>query len=292
MKRFLSNIVVKSLILTVLPLIYPSLFFYAIGLNKSDPWKSDFVVLSLALAVLHIGATIVYAVVEQRQKETLRTLENSTQKAPKEVTISAPLLQKYSKIIKDNADKLYERIKEKKGHSDIKDWLWMQAKGDELCSELHRFVKGIAENGDSFSVSLMFKKVQDNREGYTMLSRGSDDAAHTPASYRNFVPEKEAEGSFYKEIFDKNPTRPRILMNRNEIEKKFKGVNDIVYSQFVALPIACQGKTVGILQIVAYDGSVIATQKAEIERLCNNYFSVAANMMLLTDKNENVMQIL
>lgn len=292
MRKFLSNVITKSFILTILPLIYPSLFFYALPLEKTNPDRQDIIIVSIVLFILHIISLIWYGVVEHRQNKSLIELENTKEKSPKEVIALSTLLQKYSKIIKDNSDKLYEKIKKQKGHSDVVDWQWMQAKGDEICEVLYNFVKKTAEKGNDFSVSIMFRMLKNNDAGFTMLSRSSNDAAHTPRSYRNFILETEATGTYYKHIFDTNPTRPQILMNKKEVEKHFENVGEIKYSQFIALPIACQGKTVGILQIAAYNNSIISEQKSEIERFCNNYFSIAANTMLLTDKSENIMQII
>ena len=292
MKKFFQNIFVKSIILSILPLIYPSLFFYTLSISGNASLKKDLLIFSVILGIIHIVTLFLYGCIEKKKNESIEELKNIKEKSPKEVQASSSLLQEYSKIIKDNADKLYEIIKTKKLHSDIVDWQWMQAVGDELCGELHRFVKKMAEKGKDFSVSLMFRMNVDSEDGFIMLSRASDDAAHVPFSYRRFVAEKDAVGSYYKELFDSNPTRPQILINKKEVERKFKGVGDKNYSQYIALPIACKGKIVGLLQITAYNNSALSTQKKEIERYCNNYFSIAANAMLLTDKNENITQII
>ncbi len=292
MKKFLLNIYTKSLILTILPLIYPSLFFYALSITSDTSLKENLIGSSVFLAILHIIALFYYGYTENKQSKSLNRLINIKEKSPKEVQASSSLLQKYSKIIRDNADKLYDVIKDKKGHSDIADWQWMRSNGDELCSELHRFIKTIAEKGNEFSVSMMFRMSSNNENGFTMLSRASDDAAHIPYSYRKFVSERDAEGSYYKELLDSNPTRPKILINKRDVEKKFKGIGDKNYSQYIALPISCKGKAIGLLQITAYNNSVLSTQEAEIKRFCNDYFSIAANAMLLTDKNENITQII
>lgn len=62
------------------------------------------------------------------------------------------------------------------------------------------------------------------------------------------------------------------------------------YSQYIGIPISCKGKIVGILQIVAYNETIITNSKNEMLRFCNDYFSIAANSILLTDKVENITQ--
>ena len=150
MKKFFLNVITKSVILTILPLFYPSLFFYALSLNKSIQYRNDIIVISVVMLIIHMAFIFYYGFAEHKQNKSFKELKNVQDKAPKEVLASSALLQKYCKIIKDNSDKLYEKIKEKKGHSDIVDWQWMQAKGDEICEELHRFISTIAENGNNF----------------------------------------------------------------------------------------------------------------------------------------------
>ena len=292
MEKIFSNIVSKSIILTILPLIYPSLFFFALSINENGTLKKWLIIASCILAIPHLKALIFCGKKEKKQNDDLKQLKNIVDKSPKEVRASSSLLQIYSKIIKDNADKLYENIKTKKGHSDITDWQWMYSNGDELCSKLHSFIKEMAEKGKEFSVSIMFRITTEDGKGFTMSSRASDDVAHVPISYRRFVSEEDASGSYYKELMDNNLNKPEILINKKEVEEKLKGISGKNYSQYIALPIACKGKTVGLLQIMAYNGSVLSTDRKEIKRFCNNYFSIAANTMLLADKNENIAQII
>ncbi len=292
MKHLFSNIIMKSFLLSVLPLIYPSVFFYALTLEKTNGFHTTCVWLCPLLGIAHLISLVAYGYTDKKDKELLEDFKRLKEKAPNEIRASEPLLRRYSKVIQDNADKLYDEIKENKDHTDIHDWQWMQAKGDEICSALHNFVKCVAEKGEKFSVSMMFRIAKNEQQGFTMMSRDGDEASHRPTSYRTFVEEEQAEGTYYKTIFDENPTRPQVLMNKREVEKHFKGVGSVKYSQFIAIPISCKGKTVGILQIAAYSGSTVARTKKEIMRLCDNYFSIAAHTMLMTDKTENILQLL
>lgn len=297
LKEFFYNIIVKSILLTVLPLIYSFLLPFALSISNENEHifsiENGFLFrLSIFLIIIHIIFLVIYGKKESEKNKRISDFEIANKKAPKEVSAISDLLKKYNKVIKDNSDKLYDYVYSEHGHSDVVDWQWMQSKGDEICEEVHKFLKVIAEKGDVFSVSIMFRKKQGDKQGYTMMSRDSSDAAtHSPKSYRNFVSEEEALNTFYKWIFDERPTMPQILMNKKEIKDRFAGIGDVDYSQYIGIPISCKGRVVGILQIVAYNDTVITNKKNEMKRLCNNYFSIAANSILLTDKVENVTQI-
>lgn len=295
-KKFFNNIIFKSILLTVLPVIYSLLLPLSISVNKdkspSFSVENDYLFkISIFLFIFHIIAVSIYGKIENDKNKQIEKYETSNKKAPKEVAALSDLLKKYNKVIKDNADKLYDYVSGHHGHSDVVDWQWMQSKGDEICEKVHEFLKKTSEKGYTFSVSIMFRKQQNNVQGFTMMSRDSSDAAtHCPKSYRNFILEEEAEGTFYKWIFDNNPTEITILMNKKQVEKNFADIGDVNYSQYIGIPISCKGKVVGILQIVTYNNTIITNNKNEMIRLCNDYFSIAANSILLTDKVENITQ--
>ncbi len=292
MKKIFLHTVTKSIIFLILPLAYTSMFSLAISGIIAEERKNDLLVWSIIALLLHIIALTIYGVIDERHKKQLEHLERSIEKAPKELNNMGDLLHTFNKVILDNANKLYGMVQNKKGHSDIVNWDWMQSRGDDICDAIYNFIKKIAESGNNFSVSMMFKKVKNGVQGYTMMSRSSNNASHTPKAYRNFIPEAEVVNSYYKKIFDENPSRPKILLNKKEIEENFVDINGINYSQYIALPISCKGKIIGLIQIVAYDNSLVASTKSELLRLCDDYFAIAQSTILLSDKSENIQQIL
>ncbi len=292
MKKFFLNTITKSLIFLLLPLVYTTMFSFYLSDAVKASAKTNLLVWSIITLLLHMAILVVYGLVEDRQKNELQDLKTSTEKAPKEVMSVGSLLHTFNKVILDNANELYDMVRNKKGHSDILNWGWMQSRGDDICDAIYNFVTKIAEVGNHFSVSMMFKMVQNGVAGFTMLSRSSNNACHMPKSYRSFVSEAEVGNTYYKKVFDENPSRPKILLNKKEIQNNFADINDIKYSQYIALPISCKGKTIGVIQIVAYDDSVLAHTRTELNRLCNDYFAIAQSAMLLSDKSENVQQIL
>ncbi len=287
--KLLNNIITKTIILTILPIIYSIALPHALTLDNAPILKERLVILSIITILLHIIAIIIYGRIEMNQKNQIENTgkERNEQKSVKK------MLQIVNKVVRDNANMFHELVYQKKGHSDIQDWHLMENKGDEICTAIYQMVAETAEDGKDFSVSMMFKKVENGVNGYTMLSRISNENGHNPRSYRNFVSEIEAEGFYYKKIFDESPTRPQILANKREISKNFQDSTALNYSQYIALPITCKNnKIVGILQIVSYNDCKIAKDKKELARLSNEYFSVYATLMLLCDKYENVQQIL
>ena len=129
------------------------------------------------------------------------------------------------------------------------------------------------------------KKVENEENYYNMISRISYDG-HCPASYNVFRKESEIASYYYVGLFKKSITKPSILATKEAIEGAFCDTDGVNY---VAIPIACTGnKMIALLQIVAYEDSIIAKDRDEIEKIAGNYLSSYTNLVLLTDKVDHV----
>ncbi len=273
-KKFLLNSYVQSIIISLLPLIYGIIF----PLSLENGWKKRNEVaflIAILLVIAHIVVVIVYSRVKLK-------IDDVVTESYKEA----------DKFIHDISISLYDTISAKNGHSNVEDWSFLQSNGDIICREAHKFIKNVALEGNDFSVSVIFKQNKNGEEGFTMIARKSDENSHNPASYRNFIPKSETEGMYYRQIFDLNPTSPQILYDKRAISEKFKDHEGKDYSQYIGLPILCKDKAVAILQVVAYNNSKIAKEERDIRKLCDDYLSLYANLLLLTDKIENAIQLI
>ena len=289
--NFLNNLIVKTILLTVLPIAYG--VFFPLSIENKDKWKNWNLILFVCifLVIVHIILIVKYTRAEKRQSEIVK----SNEKTPHELKRLKKIMKLANKIISDNSTKLYSIVKRDslhRIHSDIIDWNWMQAKGDEIVNTAYEIIKDVSEFGNEFSVSIILKKREDNIDGFTMLSRCVYSDIHTPRIYRSFISNSDADKYFYKQLIDSKPTRPKILMDTREIEGKFQEYGTVKYRQYIAIPIACSGNnTIGILQIVGYNKSIISKDRKKIEELCDQYFMTLVNLLVLSDKSENIDQV-
>lgn len=287
-KNFFDRLAIKIILQSVIPILYGITYsvYFSWGINNKMDWL---LFLSLLLTVIHIISVVVYGVLEHKQKANVQNAE----KLNKKVEAITKACKEVDELVRDSSDKFYEIVKNKKNHSEIKDWHLLQYKGDMICNSLFNLVKELSVSGKNISVSAMFKKEESGKIWYTMISRKTDNNSITPRTYKNFIDENEADGFYYKTIFDKNCTKPQILPNKKSIISNFK-LNDprnCNYSQYIGIPILCKNKIIGILQVIAYENSIIAKNKKELMVLCNNYFSLYASLFLLSDKLENIDQL-
>lgn len=285
LKKILLNSYVESAIISILPLIYGILLPLAFA-NGWDARNETLFFISLILIVMHIGTIIAYA------KAKSKNSDNITKAAEEQLKSITELHKETDKFIHDISISLYETISSKNKHSDVVNWEFLQFNGDTICKAAHKVVKNIAVQGSDFSVSVMFRQKKNGANGFTMIARTSDENSHNPASYHNFIPEDQTKGMYYRKIFDQSPTSPQILHDRRAIEENFKEPDSKRYSQYIVLPILCKDKAVALLQVVAYNNSKIAEGEEALRKLCDDYLSLYANLLLLTDKIENASQLI
>ena len=139
---------------------------------------------------------------------------------------------------------------------------------------------------------MFMEKASSSENKYQMVGRYTNYKKSAPKTFRTFVSEEEASGSYYHTIFNEPKRSPYILESKKKIKQNFKDYDDLDYSQYIGMPIFCKDKIIAILQIVAYDGSIIAKRRKDIQLLCDNYLTLFAYMFLLSDKIENTKQLI
>lgn len=276
-QQFFHRIGVKYTILTILPIIYSgsfSLFFYC---QAKWHW---------VLTVFAFISSIVFNIIALRFYNSQEKNLQST-RALSRAYIAA------KEVISDCASLLYQTVKStKETHSEIQDWAWVKSECDRICATLYNLINEIAICGEHFAVNIIFKKIENNITGFTMLSIKSY-RSNYPSLYGTFSSEDRSKNFHYKHLFDEQPSRPSFLFTKDEIDAVFRNVDGVNYSQYIGIPISCTGnKMFALLQILAYDDSKLASTKKELEALYDNYFCVFSSLTVLADKVENIKQII
>ena len=295
-KKSLNNPWIKNSILTVLPFSYSILGSILATLIIDNSITSIFDSAYFWVAIILLIADIVAIVYYGRTEYRIKNDIDNAEVLRNELKQAQSAIRTASHIVRESSHMFHELVYAKHGHSDVVDWRLLYTNGATICTELYNFVNKIAVSGSQFSVSIMFRRKENDINGFTMIARcAPDDMDYMPRSYQSFVSESEAHNYFYKTIFDNAPTSSVVLATKDEIAKSFANIDEtkVDYSQFVAVPIACKhNKIVGVLQIAAYEDSLIATDKRALKKLAAKYFSLYAHLILLCDKFENVQQLL
>ena len=112
--RFFANTVTKSILLTLLPVIYSVLATFTFSRDSNDMiiWNRKILSFCIVLFIIHIVLLVVYGRQEEKQKKTIYQLSQDVFR--KEALNLPPLLQSFEKLIFDNSDKLYQTLHRKR----------------------------------------------------------------------------------------------------------------------------------------------------------------------------------
>ncbi len=272
MREFLwGKIILKTVVLALFPVIIGILGSIAIAFPNIVWYLATGIL--IMLYVLYLWGNCLY---EKKQKVYQEWFDSITK-----------LCREECSLVKAFADSIHQKVRSKVGHTEVTDWPTLKRNCDIICKVVYEFIQNIALSGNQFSVSVFFKRMNEGKNEYNMLSRVSYDN-HNPASYNVFRSEEEVSKYFYKKMFDEAKTRPTIFPTKQEIEAAFYNCDGVNYSQYIGIPVACLGnRMIAILQIVSYNNSLIAKTRDDIEKMVDDYLCTYANLILLADKVEN-----
>ena len=286
---FKDSVLFRNLSLSIIPITYGILYsVYAI--NTDVQLLLFFAIL---LSIIHIIEIVYYCIHDYKNEERLKPIKVYQKK----LAAAEELFNDTETIVANNADFLYDLVHNIKNHSEVKDLYFLQSKADVICNNVFKYIKATAEKGKYYAVSIMFMERTTGEDGsiakkYQMVGRFTNYKKSSPKTLRKFVSEDEANGSYYHTIFNSTRRIPYILENKAKIKEVFKDYKELDYSQYIGIPIFCKDKIVAVLQIVAYNDSVIAKSKKDIQLLCDNDLTLYANLFLLSDKIENIKQLI
>ena len=286
---FYNSYLFRNLSLSIIPIIYTIL--YAIFSINTE--LQILLYFAISLSIIHIVEIVYFCIHDNKYEEKIKPIKVYQKK----LAAAEELYNDTENLIANNADYLYDMVHNKKDHSEVEDIYFLQSKADVICNNVFKYIKATAEKGKYYAVSVMFmerSKDKDNHtvKKYQMVGRFTNYKKSSPRTLRKFVSEEEASGSYYHKIFNSSRRSPYILENKTKIKAVFKDYQELDYSQYIGIPIFCKDKIVAILQIVAYNDSIIAKNLKDIQLLCDNYLSLYANMFLLSDKIENIKQLI
>ncbi len=285
---FKNSVLFRNLSLSIIPITYGILYsVYAINTEVQI-----LLFFAILLSIIHIFEIVYYCIHDYKNEDRLKPIKVYQKK----LAAAEELFNDTETIIANNADFLYDLVHKKKNHSEVEDLYFLQSKADVICSNIFKYIKATAEKGKYYAVSIMFMERTIGEDSqiikkYQMVGRFTNYKKSSPKTLRKFVSDEEANGSYYHRIFNNARRSPYILENKAKIKEAFKDYKELDYSQYIGIPIFCKDRIVAILQIVAYNDSIIAKNIKDIQLLCDNYLTLYANLFLLSDKIENIKQL-
>lgn len=280
MIKFLKNTIVKSIVLTGLPIAIGILLPMLIdeGVNTRDGIVLVFS--NIFLGVLELIALIFYGRIDKATKNYEDI--NAKYKA---------LLSSYKNIndvILNDADDIYKKLKKANVHSSIKNYEYLKSNCDTICYGIYDLLNKLSINNDpKYTVSIIMSAEENGEEGYITISRKSY-SSYRPGNFNVFVPKKNVKGYHFNRLFEMNKAEPNYLVTKEEIKGAFLDPK-LEYSQYIGIPIICSGnKMIGLIQILSCDKSKLAADEQGLKSLYNDYLCLYSSLILLSNKIEQI----
>ena len=225
----------------------------------------------------------------EKKEQEISTLTNNLNKEKKLSNTYANMISDLNKCFGCSAEKIYELIEKARQTQNIDLNIWNQFQiSDFVCSEIYALIKSMAKRGDDFSVSYIVTEYDKNQQKqYFMASYDGYETAR-PHIYMESIPEADAKKYYFGQMFKKNNPAVSYLLTQRAIINKFYFSNEsdkLKYSQYIGIPVYCSGhKMVGLLQIVAHNGSIIESNENQMKRLVNTFIMGYAKLILFSEK--------
>lgn len=282
MLKFFKNRIVKSVVLTALPIAIGVLLPKLIeeGIDTSEGIILLFI--NIILCILEIIALVFYAKID-KTTENYEDI-NAKYKA---------LLSSYKNIndvVLNDADDIYKMLKKHNITSSNKNYEYLKSNCDTICYGIYELLNTLSMNDSKYTVSVVLSAKQNEEEGYITISRKSY-SSYRPGNFNTFVSKENVKGYHFNRLFEMNKAEPNYLATKEEIKGAFLAPK-LEYSQYIGIPIICSGnKMIGLIQIISCEESKLAADENGLKSLYNDYLCLYSSLILLSNKIEQINEI-
>lgn len=197
------------------------------------------------------------------------------------------LMENLPTCFRTSAESIHELVKNARQTGEIDTRIWNYRRiSDFVCTQLYHFIKSIAYKGENFSVNYIIPAPNGKRE-YFMLSYDGNETDR-PNIYMCSISQTKAAPFYFARLFQRNNPAVSYLTTSEEVSAHFYFASENSrgkYSQYIGIPIYCEGNNMlGLLQIVACEGSVIAAERTQLEYIVHRYIMGYADLILFAEK--------
>ena len=295
MRKFYSFIkrpVVKAVIIAVLTTLESVVCTF-----MGDPLKIGFLVLFIIISLIYILLLGFYATQEVNDR---RIVQEWKKRAKAYEELAASIIS----ICKKNSTDINKCVHTAQtvGKIDLKLWSFGSA-CQALCSIIYNCVCAFA-GGKNYAVEYV-KRAENEKQSISgvVLNAFANQNMQHPQIYNICRPLENAGMECYHdiELFNENNSDINTLADKEEIDAVFgysskekRMANKEKYSQYIAIPVFCDGTTmkmIGLLEITSLYGSTLGINKEELKEIANKYFVPYAYMFLLLHKMEKALLV-
>lgn len=293
MVNFLNKPQIKNILLAIPGLIIGAL---CSALGSWDNRNTAFwikVICALLWLVLYIALLIFYSTNEVNERRIKKLLEEQI-KAYEEVMIGI------DNICKECSSGVNAAIHEILEEGKYKYKIWNFDKASMLiCSQLYSLLVQLSGGSKDFGIAYIKLEENEKPEINIRMCGFANQNMHKPSIYGKPRPFNNDDDRNYHDtdLFKTGKSDIEIIIGSDKIDevfsyatKKSRNANKEKYNQYIAIPVFCDDvKMVGLLEIVCFNDTALATTDKELMELASKYFVPYSYLMLLLHKMEKAL---
>ena len=286
MKDLLNKTSIKTILLSVIPIVIS--FFSSVVVAGFTESKFLLAFVFLALFVVFVASYIAllcfYAKTDANLKAANKRLRNENNALKKAVSHSVSMYKKMSEALNSFSKSIIDD-----GQIDLN--IWSFDKNSMWVREaVHELLKNLNGEENAYGVSYV-KLIEKAEKSYAVTVGFANDASTPPHVFGKERDIDEKHAYFDTKVFKSGNPEIVTMDNSDRIYEEFEYENkkdkSKKYSQYIGIPVLCENrKIIGLLQVVSYEGSLIASNNKELREIAKKFFVQFAYFSLLSSKTE------
>ena len=223
------------------------------------------------------------------------TVEVNTRRAKEELENQMRGFKKLGtniiKICEDNASKLNECLSaEHDNKINLRLWSFDKA-SNILCQCIYEFLKEMLKD-DNFEIAYVRRGKNAKKQDIIRMNAYANTGNSMPGLWckERIVSE---DTHYDAQLFKAGKGDVKVLIDEKSIDEKFsypKG-KGTAYKQYVSVPIMCNKKMIGLLEVASFGEARMGLTKEEVLELTNKFLVPYARMFLLLHKTEKALLV-
>ncbi len=288
MKEFIRSLVTKP----VHKIIVQSIITAGITITSSLPGTFDFSQQGFKTELL---AFLFFILLELVFMIASTTVEVNTRRAKEELEKQMLGFKKLGtniiKICEGNANDLNKCLNAVNDNKiDLNLWSFDTA-SSILCQCIYEFLKEMFKD-DNFEIAYVRRGRKANKQDIICMNAYANNGNSMPGLWcKERVVSKDKHHD--AQLFQSGKGDVEVLIDENSIDEKFSYPNGkkTVYKQYVSVPVMCNTKMIGLLEIMTLGEAKMGLTKDEVLEMANKFLVPYARMFLLLHKTEKALLV-
>lgn len=292
-KSFIKKPYIKNTILGLVAIVIGALCSVLGSWDKEQAYFIQKVIFLIILIILYVILMIYYGFHEKNLQDINKELECQI-RAYSDAMIGVISVCQKSTI---DINKVLHRFK-KDGRIDVNLWDFNISASD-ICRNIYHLLCSLHDSSKGFNVSYVKLLEEKDNDNWICMCAFANRNMSPPKVLNKERNIKDTYCYYDAKLFNKNNSDIIILDQYEDIITEFHfddrtklRKKNMKYTQYIAIPVFCNTKMIGLLQIICMNGTKLASSKEALKEVATKYLVPYSYIMLLLHKLEKTLMLI